>query len=100
MELQLNQPKALRMAQAESSRKSSDRDQKVAAREMRERNRATSIGKFLRHDAASGKKELELPHGSRVLTDYESNSGLQVGEVVGLVMPKYSLVGKSYKIPR
>jgi hypothetical protein len=88
------------MAQAESFRKSSDRDQKVAARELSERNRATSIGKFLRYDAASGKHELELPDGSRVLTDYESNSGLRRGEVVGLVMLKYSLIGKSYKIPR
>ncbi|WP_019500820.1 hypothetical protein [Pseudanabaena sp. PCC 6802] len=93
-------PEALRLAQSESLRKSSDRSQKVAARELRERNRATSTGRFIRRDPANGKYELELSDGSRVFTDYESNASLRIGEIVGVVMPKYSAIGKSYKVPR
>lgn len=90
----------LNAALQESIRKQSDRVAKVSAREQSDRRRTTSTGKFIGYDAASGKHHLELPDGSIVATDYESNSGVAVGEVVGLVAPKYSLIGKSYKLPK
>lgn len=91
---------ALHLATQTSLLKSSDRTARVAAREQRDRNRATSTGKFVSYDASSGKHKLELPDGSIVATDYESNAGLRQGETVGVVMPKYATVGKSYKLPR
>lgn len=91
---------ALTLALQESIRKQSDRTVATAAREQKARNQQSNTGQYLGYDAARGKHQVSLPDGSVAATDYESNSGVRVGETLGVVLPKYSLVGKSYKLPR
>lgn len=90
----------LNAALQESIRKQSDRTAATAQREQKARNQQSGTGEYLGYNAATGKHQVSLPDGSIVSTDYESNSGVRIGEVVGVVLPKHSLVGKSYKIPR
>ncbi len=90
----------LSAAMQESIRKQADRTAATAHREQKARSQQSSTGKYIGYDAATGKHQVSLPDGSIVATDYESNSGVRLNEVVGVVLPKHAAVGKSYKIPR